>query len=254
MDGDNKNVPHSDLTPDQAVSLRPASQGPAPSGMSPNPTTPQSSVAPEPLTNFGGVPTGLSAPAATADPVDDHLYNSGESQREPIPAPLSADGSQPAETEVPDVLELAWESPEFIAHAKSMQWYMALAGISVAAIVIVFLLSGDWIAVITIAVCAGLFGYAAGRQPRHMQYGLTRKGVLIGNKGYLYKDFRSYAVVPEGPITGIDLTPLKRFQPMLSITCLPENQSQVIETLSKHLAVSAHHHTAVDSLMQRIRF
>ncbi len=249
MDGQNNNrdspVGHSDLTPDEAISLRSAgasSEVPADNSAEPS-LQPAVAVA----------ITDSAAPSST--PPQLQTWQAGDPA-----ASAQTSGLPPAEqprvaTAGPAPDDLAWTASEFVAHPKTMTWYLALAGVTLAVLVLAwFIGSHDIVTEIVVVICGGLFGYMAGRQPRQMQYGLSGKGVQIGIKTYPYQDFRSFAVVDEGAFSSIDFMPLKRFSPMMSIYYHPEQEMDIMELLTLHLPFAAHHRTAIDGLMQRIRF
>lgn len=190
-------------------------------------------------------PQANTAPPAARDTFapDDGQYGG------PPPDDSMADGNVP-----PMPPEVTWQAAEFAAHHKSPAWYLAFVGVSLAVLVVTYLLTRDIMTVVIILICAGLFGYMAARQPRMLSYGLSDAGVYVGNRFYPYKDFNAFAVADEGPITGINFTPLKRFAPTLSIYCNPDQESGVVELLSQHLPLSYHQRSAIDGLMHRIRF
>jgi hypothetical protein len=150
--------------------------------------------------------------------------------------------------------EITWTASEFIAHPKTEVWYLGLAGVTLAIVVVAYFLTRDIFTVIVLLLCGGIFGYMAGREPRQLQYGISDIGITIGPKFYPYTEFNGFAVIEEGPFSSIDFMPLKRFSPILSIYYDPANEPQMLEILSRHLPYANHKRTMVDDLMHRIRF
>jgi hypothetical protein len=244
MDGQNNNrdspVGHSDLAPDKAISLRSPS---VPVGL---PAADADKLATSP----SQAPATAPAEPTTAPPQPQSWQAAATGQTSGL-----SQSEQPAHAASPAPADISWTASEFVAHPKTIMWYLALAGVTLVVLVLAwFIGSHDIVTEIVVIICAGLFGYMAGRQPRQMQYGLSSNGVQIGIKTYPYQDFRSFAIVDEGAFSSIDFMPLKRFSPMMSIYYHPEQETDIMERLTLHLPFAAHHRTAIDGLMQRIRF
>ncbi len=184
---------------------------------------------------------------------------------QPAPVERPMDRSQPAfttqrpEVETGDVLspsgnELSWTASEFIAHSKEPSWYMALFGGAFVLSLLVYVATRDVVAAVVVIVGAILFGVSASRPPRQMTYTLSQKGLAIGSRIFLYKDFRSFSVVDEGAFSSIVLMPLKRFAPPLSLYYHPADAQRIVSVLAEHLPLQEHKHDLTETLMRRIRF
>lgn len=149
---------------------------------------------------------------------------------------------------------LSWTASEYAAHAKSSAWYVQLLLVTVIACALSYLLMHDWVVVATIIIAAVLFGIAAGKKPRVLNYGVTNAGVIIGQKQYPYGLFKSFSVIQEGPIRSIFLMPAKRFNPPMSMYYPPEEERSILETLGTHLPQEAREQDAIDRFMHKIRF
>lgn len=171
-------------------------------------------------------------------------------QRAPEPQPTPA----PQVQTVADDQGIAWTASEFIAHSKSAGWYGLLALGALAGAGAVYLLTSDVIAASVIVIVAILFGFAAARKPRELQYVVNSKGINIGGKPYPYSGFRSFAIVQEGGVDAIWFMPLKRFKPIVSIYFDPNDGDRIIDVLSQSLPVENREPDPVDRLMHRIRF
>lgn len=168
-----------------------------------------------------------------------------------VPAPQPA---APASQAPPADADITWTASEFIAHTKSAGWYGLLG---VGAVVIaagIFLLTRDRISSAVIVVVAIIFGVAAARKPRELEYSLSNKGISIGGKPYPFSGFRSFAVVQEGGVDAIWFMPLKRFQPIVSIYFDPNDGDKIVDILSQALPIENKEPDPVDRLMHRIRF
>ena len=155
---------------------------------------------------------------------------------------------------IPDAPNLTWTASEFIAHHKEKSWYFSLAGVAIVTALAIWLLTKDKISAAVVLFGALFFGVYAGRQPRQLTYGLDTSGLSIGDKHFLYDEFRSFSVAPEGAFSSIVLSPLKRFSQTLTIYYAPEDEEKIIDVLSDRLPYEDHKRDLVDSLMHRIRF
>ena len=152
------------------------------------------------------------------------------------------------------IAPISWTASEFIAHDKDPKWYGMLALWTFIVTAVIFLVTRDPIASGAVIVVALFFGVYAARQPRQLPYQLDQEGLDIGSRFYDLRQFRSFAVVPEGAFSSIILMPLKRFSPITTIYYPPDDEDAIIEILSAELPYVEHRHDAIDRLMRHIRF
>lgn len=200
-------------------------------------------------------------PASTAVPQNDAVTPA--QQQEPSTAPQSDEDAQfmsPAfaATTVAapeDIMhDVTWSASEYLAHEKSPLWYLILAAAVVVLIAIVYFVTKDTIAVITIGLIAILFAVLAARKPRVLQYTINAQGISIGNHLYPYHEFKSFGVVTQGAFSNVVLIPLKRFMPSLSIYYPPEDEERIVDALSHYLPFAPVTPDLIDRTMFRIRF
>jgi hypothetical protein len=149
---------------------------------------------------------------------------------------------------------ITWTASEFIAHEKAASWYLGLAGAAVLLAAIIYLLTKDVITSGVILFGAFLFGVVAARKPRQLQYQIDDHGISIGVKHFVFEEFRSFSVVPEGAFSSIVLLPLKRFGTLTTIYYSPEDEEKIVNMLSSRLPFDEHKLDPVDNFMRRIRF
>jgi hypothetical protein len=99
-----------------------------------------------------------------------------------------------------------------------------------------------------------LFAILAGKQPRQLSYSLDTSGITIGEKFYSYEMFKSFTILEEGAIGCVNLLPLKRFMPELSIYYPPEEEEKILNVLTGSLPNDQKQEHSFDRLMKRIRF
>jgi hypothetical protein len=150
--------------------------------------------------------------------------------------------------------EVTWTASEFIAHHRSFGWYAAVIGTALALAVGLFLLTDDRISSGAIVIVAILLCIAAARKPRVLTYTVDNDGLSIGKRFYPFNEFRSFSAVLDGPFINIELVPTKRFMPMTSIYCSPEDEDAILETLSQHVPYEERGHALVDLIARNLRF
>ncbi|MEX2054544.1 MAG: hypothetical protein WD972_00035 [Candidatus Andersenbacteria bacterium] len=185
------------------------------------------------------------------------------------PAPLS-DATDSAEPENPwrytadeqrssgsqyvDLEPVSWSASEFIESEKPTGWYLALAGVSTAATAIIYLMTRDPVTVAVVLLAAVLFAVTAKRKPRTLKYEIDERGIKIGEKSYPYDYFKTFSILEEGAFNSIQLMPLKRFMPPISLYFPPENEEKIVSTLGSYLPHEERSHDVVERLMRRVRF
>lgn len=230
-----------EFQPGHTVSPQSPTPAPAPSGSSPGAPP---NIPPSPPPSIPSVP----------EPQGQSLYH---------PASDPAVGGQPPDGFAPlpvdpqmqdNGREVVWTASEFIAHEKSPSWFAGLVGVSLVVCALVYLITRDIFNTVIVVIAAIIFGVAANRPPRQMQYAVSDHGIEIGRRFYAYTDFRSFSIVDEGALRSIVFMPLKRFMPVLTIYYDPADEDRIGDVLVAHLPMHEHQHDLTERLMRRIRF
>lgn len=149
---------------------------------------------------------------------------------------------------------VSWTASEFIDHHKPAGWYLLfILGLGVL-VTGIYLIAKDIISSIVIGFAGFLFIILASHKPREMAYKVDNGGVTIGSKFYSYTHFKSFGVHQEGAISAINLMPLRRFMPELSIYYPPEQENSIVEILADHLPHDQREEHGVDRLLKKLRF
>ncbi|HEX7963758.1 MAG TPA: hypothetical protein VF466_04170 [Candidatus Saccharimonadales bacterium] len=159
---------------------------------------------------------------------------------------------QPAAPADPNAVE--WSASEFIAHDKNPLWYVTLIVIAALVTGIIYFISRDIVSVVAIVVLASVFGVAASRKPRIVEYRLDRGGITVGRRFHPYGDFKSFAVIEEGVFASITLLPLKRFNLPLSIYFSPDDEHEIMDVIANHLPLQPGALDSLDRFMRNIHF
>ncbi len=154
----------------------------------------------------------------------------------------------------PESQPVSWMGSEFIANQKDGKWFAGFFGALVLVVAIVFILTRDYVSAISIALVGTLFAFLANHKPRQLAYTIDNSGINIGSRFYPFEQFKSFSLAREDAIDYVNLMPLKRFMPDVSIYFPPNEMEKIVTILSDHLP---HHDTGerqIDKLAKKLRF
>lgn len=178
----------------------------------------------------------------------------GGAHEEPTKFQAQPEPTAPAAPTHRNPSAITWTASEYIAHDKSAGWYVSVGLGSAALALIIYLLTNDSLSAGIVVVVGIMFGVIASRQPRTLPYAVDEAGVTIGQKFYPYTDFKSFAVMEEDAIYSIMLLPMKRFMPGVSLYYPPNQEEEILETLSDFLPHEPRTADVVDRLARKLRF
>lgn len=150
--------------------------------------------------------------------------------------------------------DVQWTASEFIEHQKSSSWHMGVIAGGVVLAAVLYLITRDLVSVLVVIIAAILFSIIGSRKPRTLNYQINPDGITIAGKLYPFTDIKSFSVIEEGAINSIQLIPLKRFMPSLSVYYPPEQEEAIIGSLADYIPHEDHRGDPVDKLMKRLRF
>lgn len=168
-------------------------------------------------------------------------------------APRPTSGPQPPPAP-PAGGSVSWTASEYIDHDRSASWYLILATGTVVLAGLVYLISSDFLGVAIILILGILVGVFAHRQPAQVTYELNENGLKIGQKLYTYGVFKSFAIVRDEALPSINLEPLKRFMPPITIYFAPQDEEQIISVLGARLPSHEQKADRIDRLSRRLKF
>jgi hypothetical protein len=148
---------------------------------------------------------------------------------------------------------VSWQAPEFIEHQHGSGWYAALVTTTLVIAVLVYLTSKDIFATITILVVGVIVGVFAGHKPQQVTYEVGSRGLSINGKLYPYGSYKSFTVLHEGPLSSVNLFPLKRFMPPISAYFVPADEQKVVDALGDNLPYEERKMDNIDRLSRRLR-
>lgn len=149
---------------------------------------------------------------------------------------------------------ITWSASEYVSHEKEPSWYAVLSAAAAIVAAIVFFITQEILASVTIVVVAFSGMFYAGRKPAVRNYALTDTGLTVDGKHYSIADFRSFSVVEEGAINSIWLKPLGRFNSMMILYFAPEDEEKIANALGIFLPYEQRELDAIDRATRRMRF
>lgn len=195
----------------------------------------------------GTIPAGVGTePDRDQVPATDHFYHPDDDSTQ-FDAQPDKDPSTPDEA-------VEWISSGDELQSRSSTWLMRMLAVSAVAGAVVFLITRDLVSTGSVVIVGLLFGFLGARKPPALQYRIDRHGIVIGRKQYRYNEFRAFSVADDRQALTVNLVPLKRFLPVLSIFCDPKLHDKIIAVLGEHLPMEVHKRDALDSIISRAKF
>ena len=149
---------------------------------------------------------------------------------------------------------ITWTASEFVAHHKGFRWYLALIAVTIVLDAGIWLATKDKITTVVIFLVIILFGVAAARKPRELDYSLDDRGLAIDKRFFAYNELRSFAIIKEGAFSSLVFTPFKRFAPWIKVYYDPTDEPKILALLSSHVPLEEKTPDLTDRFMWRIKF
>lgn len=194
-------------------------------------------------------------PGESVGPEVSPASQSAAPQPAPVVSPASVSQSDIMNDAVPQPSGgVSWSASEYVAHQKSGGWYILLTIVALILAAVVYMLTKDIFSTAVVVVAAIVFGAYGARKPRVLQYALDTHGITIGHKTYHFGQFRSFSIAEEGAFSSINLMPLKRFMPIITVYFDPKDEDKITGLLAGYLPLETGKKDAVDALLHKIRF
>ncbi|HEX5447644.1 MAG TPA: hypothetical protein VFW90_00345 [Candidatus Saccharimonadales bacterium] len=162
----------------------------------------------------------------------------------------NADESAPKKSRSRSV---SWEASEYIDHPHGANWYAGLVVATIVLAIVIYLISRDIFAAVTIVIVGIIVGVFVRQKPRLIKYEINDSGITIDGKIYGYSSFKSFAIIREGALSSVNLFPLKRFMPPITAYYEPEDEKKIADALGNHLPYEERKMDTVDRLSRRLR-
>lgn len=168
-----------------------------------------------------------------------------------------AAGSGPVDSDLAEAraqeVAFSWQASEYVHHRKGPGWYAGfiggLAALSALAIWLHFWLTIGAFVAMGIAIVV-----YAHRPPRTLLYELTPTGITIDGRQFDFSQFRSFGVLPDEEWHSIDLEPVKRFDPRMTILFDDADFDEIVGHLELHLSRIDRQPDIIERLSRYLRF
>jgi hypothetical protein len=149
---------------------------------------------------------------------------------------------------------ISWTASEFVDHQRGAGWYLIFFAGLIIVSVLMFKFTKDYISGVAIMIAGVILAGFARKRPRQLPYEVGGQGINIGGRLYPYEGFKSFGIGQEGGAKVINLVPLQRFMPDISVFFPLEQEADIIGVLADHLPHNDHPEKTVDRLAKKLRF
>lgn len=151
-------------------------------------------------------------------------------------------------------LSISWTASEFIDRYKGAGWYTTFITGIILFSAAIFLFTKDYMSSAVIILAGLIFIMVSRKKPQQLLYEVNEQGIQIGPKFYQYGMFKSFDLTQDGAIKSIDLIPLKRLMPEVTVYFPPEQEMAIVNLLATHLPHNPQPERTVDKLAKKLRF
>lgn len=149
---------------------------------------------------------------------------------------------------------VSWTASEYIEHARGLVWYVLLGVITLFFAAVIYRYNHDRFATGLVVIVGIIVAIYSLKKPQQLTYQLSDDGLMIGEKSYSYRLFKSFAIIHEGALSSVTFLPIKKFMPPLSIFFEADNEEQIVKILGNHLPYEERGLDKIDSLTRKLRF
>ena len=147
---------------------------------------------------------------------------------------------------------IKWEAEEYITHDKNAGWYIGLATAGLALVALsVWLKWWTFTAVIILCVISLLI-YVL-RPPRKIRYSVNSKGLVEGEKQYLFENYRAFGILQDDTNFAIVLMPRKRFSPAVTVYFPKEQGEEIVDVFGARLPMEEVKLDVLDKIVRKLR-
>lgn len=147
----------------------------------------------------------------------------------------------------------SWQAPEGVQAPRGTVWYIifAITALGLMALAIFVFKSITFAILLAIIVVAVLV--LSNKAPQMINYGISPKGIYIGDKLYDFSEFRAFGVIQEPGRMSIIVLPVKRFSTGLTLYFGEEDGERIVDMLGARLPIEEVKPDALEKLIRIIR-
>ena len=160
----------------------------------------------------------------------------------------------PAAPNPGDTQAVSWQASEYIDHEQGAKWFLGLIVVTALVATAAYFMTSSYFTPATIGIVGIIVAIAARHTPRQLSYELDTANLSIGGKKYPLDSFRSFSIIEEGPVSSIELTPLKRLAAPISVFFETTDQDKIVDVLEDRVPYEDRDLDAVERLSRRLHF
>jgi len=191
---------------------------------------------------------------------DEQLANGEQPLNNPAQQPLQtpnqsvAQSSQPAVDDTTDNPPITWSAQEYVHIDKGIGWFFLFALVVLALVAIdIFFIKSWTFSALVIVMAVAIIIYIR-RPPRVLTYALSPvQGLYVGERLYIFDDFRAFGLIKDGENHSIMLIPRKRFAPGVSVFFPEEAGERIVDILGQRLPIQELKLDIVDAVVRKLR-
>jgi len=166
--------------------------------------------------------------------------------------PMEPQDRNTPEDENDDTVLIRWEAPEYAHHERGTGWYIIFGIVTLVLVVAaILIIKSITFAILVPVMAVALFVYTQ-HAPEVLRYTLSRKGLHINDKLFMYSQFKSFGIVDHNGMHSAVLVPRKRFQLGQTIYFPAEVGEQLVDMLAARLPMKELEPDALDRLLARL--
>lgn len=141
-----------------------------------------------------------------------------------------------------------WQAREFKKQEKSFLWYLIWAVLSLAIIIFAILQKSPLMAIVFVLIAVIVYLFAQ-KEPKKIEFVVSKKGVKIDDKLYDYEDLESFWIFYDPPRKKIlSLKSKKLLMPYISIPIAKQNPVKLRKYLLEFLSEKEQEESFVENL------
>lgn len=148
----------------------------------------------------------------------------------------------------------SWRASEFASSDKNGSWYLLLAFGSFVFAGLTYLLTKQVFSAIVILILGITVAFYGRLKPRVLDYSIDKTGINVGNKFYLFNQFKSFSIIEDQAIPSIHLMPIKKLMMPITIYIDPAGADKIIDILGEILPFEDRKRDIADKISQKLRF
>lgn len=148
---------------------------------------------------------------------------------------------------------ISWEAAEFNEQHHGPGWYGSLALATALLAAMVYIVAKDIFATVIIVIVGGIVWVFAGQKPGMAKYEVSSAGISVNGKLYEFSNYKSFTTIREGNLSSVNLFPLKRLMPPLSVYFDPKDEQKIVGAIGNYVPYENRQLAGIDRLTRRLR-